>query len=89
MRGRAAGEHEPASEKLLVGKQAANQSREGAAGACNHDATWVLEGHSSKDGIVVVLSLLWLQLDVGFAAAPRHAMRKASMEKDFFRLIMK
>ena len=33
-----------AREPKLVGEQARGQSSEGAAGACNHDAGWVLEG---------------------------------------------
>jgi hypothetical protein len=87
--GQSCGRPRACERKLLVGEQARRQSHEGAAGACNHDGTWVLEGHSWKVGIDEVLSLVWLQLDVKLASLfPRHAMRNASMEKGFLFFIM-
>ena len=57
--GQSCGRPRAREQKLLVGEQARRQSREGVAGAYDHDGTWVLAGHISKDGIVVVLSLLF------------------------------
>ena len=57
--GQSCGRTRAREQKLLVGEQARRQSREGVAGAYDHDGTWVLAGHISKDGIVVVLSLLF------------------------------
>lgn len=74
---------------MLVGEEAGRQSTGGAAGACNLDASGVLEGHHSKAGIVMVLSLVRLQLDVGLTSLlPRQAMRKAFMEKGSLFFIM-
>jgi hypothetical protein len=84
-----------ARERKLVGEQARGQSTAGAAGACNHDASSVLQGHSSKIKVSIseVLSLVWLQLDDGLTSpVPRQvhvqAMRNASREKGFLFFIM-
>ena len=62
----------------------------GAAGAHNHDAAWCWKCTVLKEGIVMVLSLSWLQLDDGLATlVPRQAIRKASMENGLSFFIMK
>jgi hypothetical protein len=89
VRGRAAG-YEPASE-VLVEEDARHQSSGGAARAYNHDALWACsKGTVEEDASKVVLSPWWLQLCDGLAShPPRHAIRKASMEKGLLFFIMK
>ena len=88
--GQSCGRTRAREQRFLVGEEARCQSTQGAAGAYNHDASWVLEGHMLKVGIVMVLSRKWLQLDVGLASLLlRQAMRKASREKGCLCFIMK
>jgi hypothetical protein len=88
--GQSCGKTRARERKLLVGEQAWCQSMRVAAGACNHDASACCKGTVFEEGIVMVLSLVWLQLDDGLATlAPRQAIRKASMEKVLLFFIMK
>ena len=61
--GQSCGRTRAREQKLLVGEEARRQSSGGAAWAYNHDARYVLERHRLKNGIVMVLSRVWLQLD--------------------------
>jgi hypothetical protein len=88
--GQSCGRTRAREQKLLVGEEARRQSTQGAAWAYNHDAPRSARGTSSKVGIVMVLSRMWLQLDEGLASLLlRQAMRKASREKGLFCFIMK
>jgi len=88
--GQSCGRTRAREQRFLVGEEARRQSTEGAAGAYNHDASLVLERHRLKIVIVMVLSLVWLQLDEGLASLLlRQAMRKASRENGCLCFIMK
>ena len=88
--GQSCGRTRAREQRFLVGEEARRQSTQGAAWAYNHDAPRSARGTSSKVGIVMVLSRMWLQLDVGLASLLlRQAMRKASMENGFFCFIVK